>query len=71
VEAAQEHARRGTAHHPAVSAHRMAPYRACCQEPANDGPPGQDIRTQHFVRGVDYPTDVSNEVTAQRLTVRG
>lgn len=45
--------------------------RACCQEPANDGPPGQDIRTQHFVRGVDYPTDVSNEVTAQRLTVRG
>lgn len=49
----------------------LAPYRACCQEPTNDGPSRQNVRTQHFIRRVDYPTDVANEVTAQRLTVWG
>lgn len=63
--------RKETLRRPRASAARPSPHRARCQEPADDGPSGQDIGTQHFIGRVDDPTDVANEVTAQRLTVWG
>lgn len=61
----------GTPWHPTARRHGPAPHRARGQQPADDGPPGQDVRTQHFIGRVDDPTDVANEVTAQRLAVWG
>ena len=44
---------------------------AGCEEPANDSPTRDDVRTQHFVGGVDDSTDVANEITAQGLALWG
>lgn len=40
-------------------------YRACGEQPANDGPAGQDVGAQHLIGRVHHAADVANEVAAQ------
>lgn len=47
------------------------PYRAGGEQPADDGPAGQDVGAQHLIGWVDHPADVADEVTAQRLALGG
>lgn len=62
---------RRTLCHPHPPPRGPSAHRARCQQPTNDGPSGQDVRAEHLIRRVDNPTDVANEVAAQRLAVGG
>lgn len=46
-------------------------YRAGGEKPANYGPAGEDVGTQHLVGRVDHSANVANEVAAQGLAVWG
>lgn len=45
------------------------PYRTGSEQPADNGPARQDVRAKHLIGWMDHPTDVTDEVTAQRLAL--
>lgn len=49
----------------AALAVKVPSYRAGGEQPANDGPAGQDVRAQHLIGWVHHSTDVADEVAAQ------
>jgi hypothetical protein len=39
----------------------------CCQEPSNDSPSWEYVRTQYLIWRVNYTNDVANDISAQGL----
>lgn len=53
------------------AARAVRTYRAGGEQPPDDGPARQDVGAEHLVGWVHHPTDVTDEVAAQGLAVRG